>query len=358
MLRAYDFQHFTEGYPYLWKNGGHTFGAEDDGSTTKAIEFYTNTEKKGIISFQWHWHSPSGGQVSKNTFYTDETSFDVTKAVQPGTTENTLIIRDIDAIAVQLKKLSDAGVPVLWRPLHEAGGGWFWWGAKGPEACRKLYDIIYDRLMNHHGLHNLIWVWSSPETAWYPGNDKVDIVGHDSYPGLYNYTTQKNTFDILHTLTAGKKLVAMTENGPIPSPNDCLLYDAPWSYFMSWGDLVVKQNTNEHIIEVYTNPKVLSFGTNYNYDTVVITDPDPIVLGIAPFELAKIKVYPNPTAEILILEGGNITGIDLFTLNGKQVLSTRKPTSTVSLAHLESGMYILHIHSQNKIYQGKIMLKK
>jgi beta-mannanase len=22
----------------------------------------------------------------------------------------------------------DAGVTVLWHPLHEASGGWFWWG--------------------------------------------------------------------------------------------------------------------------------------------------------------------------------------------------------------------------------------
>lgn len=38
----------------------------------------------------------------------------------------TLLIKDIDTIAVQLKKLQDNGVPVLWRPLHEAEGKWFW----------------------------------------------------------------------------------------------------------------------------------------------------------------------------------------------------------------------------------------
>ena len=31
-----------------------------------------------------------------------------------------LLIRDIDAIAVQLRKFADAGVSVLWRPLHDA----------------------------------------------------------------------------------------------------------------------------------------------------------------------------------------------------------------------------------------------
>ena len=120
---------------------------------------------------------------------------------------------------------------------------------------------MYDRLQNYHHLHNLIWVWSTPETDWYPGNDKVDIVGYDSYPGDYNYGNQKNAFDILYNLTGGEKLVAMSENGPIPNPDDCLDLDAPWSYFMSWSDLVVQQNTTEHLQDVYSNERVLKFGT-------------------------------------------------------------------------------------------------
>ncbi len=260
MLRAGDLQHFTDGYPYLWQDGHHTFGKDDDGTVDELISWYNSTAKKGIVSLQWHWHSPTGGAAGTNTFYTDQTTFDITKAVTPGTQENTDIIRDIDDIALQLKKFEDAGVPVLWRPLHEAGGGWFWWGAKGPEACRELYDIMYDRLQNYHHLHNLIWVWSTPETDWYPGNDRVDIVGYDSYPGDYNYGNQKNAFDILHNLTGGNKLVAMSENGPIPNPDDCLDLDAPWSYFMSWSNLVFEQNTDEHLHDVYGNPRILKFG--------------------------------------------------------------------------------------------------
>ena len=258
MLRAGDFQHFTEGYPYLWKNGGFSFGKEDDGTVDELISWYNSTGKKGLVNMHWHWHSPSGGTVGKNTFYTTETTFDITRAVTPGTPEYNLIIRDIDEIAVQLKKFRDAGVPVLWRPLHEAGGGWFWWGAKGPAACKALYNIMFDRLKNYHQLHNLIWIWSTPETDWYPGNDKVDIIGHDSYPGNYNYGNQKTSFDVLYRLTNGEKLIAMTENGPIPNPDDCFQFDAPWSWFMSWNDLVVSQNSTEHIQAVFAHPDVLT----------------------------------------------------------------------------------------------------
>ena len=98
-------------------------------------------------------------------------------------------------------KLKAAGVPILWRPLHEAGGKWFWWGAKGADACKKLYDIMRDRLINHHKLDNLIWVWSTPESDWYPGNEKVDIIGYDNYPGAHNYDCNTNMYNQLGTMT-------------------------------------------------------------------------------------------------------------------------------------------------------------
>jgi hypothetical protein len=259
MLRAGDFQSYTNGYPYLWDNeiGGHSFGKYDNGTVSQLINWYNSTGGKGIVSLQWHWHSPTGGVVSTNTFYTKDTNFDITQAVIPGTPEYDSIISDIDEIAAQLKRFQDAGIPVLWRPLHEAGGGWFWWGAKGAEPCLALYDLLFDRLKNHHQLHNLIWVWSTPEPAWYPGNDKVDIIGYDSYPGAYSYTNQKPIFDALYLLTQGKKLVAMTENGPIPEPAACLEQDAPWLYFMSWSNLVAAQNSTQHIKDVFETPEVL-----------------------------------------------------------------------------------------------------
>ena len=37
---------------------------------------------------------------------------------------------------VELKKLQASKIPVLWRPLHEAGGKWFWWGAKTSTAAK------------------------------------------------------------------------------------------------------------------------------------------------------------------------------------------------------------------------------
>ncbi|MFW5877758.1 MAG: glycosyl hydrolase, partial [bacterium] len=85
-----------------------------------------------------------------------------------------------------------------------------------------------------------------------------DIIGYDSYPGDFNYGIQKTMFDGLYKITGGQKLIAMTENGPIPDPDACLEEDAPWLLFMAWSDLVSSQNSEQHIKDVYNNTNVLT----------------------------------------------------------------------------------------------------
>lgn len=184
-------------------------------------------EKGGIVTFCWHWNAPE--PYLKNTneqpwyrgFYTDATTIDLAKIMNGEDKDGyDLLIRDIDAIAVQLKALQTADIPILWRPLHEASGGWFWWGASGPESYIKLYQLLYDRLTNYHGIHNLIWVWNGQNKDWYPGDEYVDIVGTDIYPGEKVYNSQAAKFnELLDWNGTNKKIVAMTENGCMFDPD-------------------------------------------------------------------------------------------------------------------------------------------
>ncbi len=256
-IRDYDMQPYSPEYSYNWANGGYAFGPINSPNVSNAISWYYNTNKKAIIDFQWHWHSPSGGQVGTNTFYTQYTSFDVSRAVISGTSEYNAAIRDIDAIAVQLKKLSDGGVPILWRPLHESGGTWFWWSAKGSGPYKALWNIMYNRLVNYHGLHNLIWMWNGNDANWYPGNKTVDILSIDSYPGNFVYTTVQSEFEKVYSISGGQKIIAMSENGPIPDVQGALNAGAGWSFFMSWYDINVG-NSDQHLKDVYQNSNVIT----------------------------------------------------------------------------------------------------
>lgn len=221
----------------------------------------------GITTFLWHWNAPSGVMDEKGKewwrgFYTDSVTFDLEQTLShPESEDYKLLLSDIDVIAEQLKRLNDAKVPVLFRPLHEAEGGWFWWGAKGPEPAKELYRLLYDRLVNKHGLNNLIWVWNSVQPEWYPGDDVVDIVSVDSYPPPGDHSPVSNHFDNLVVLVNDKKLVALTENGSIPDPDLMKAYGANWSWFVTWeGEYLTggKHNSEQILNKIYNHPDVIT----------------------------------------------------------------------------------------------------
>ncbi|KAK2037676.1 family 26 glycosyl hydrolase [Colletotrichum somersetense] len=238
----------------------------EHGAVSTAVEdAIAHHARGGIVSVLWHWNAPAGlYDTAENPwwsgFYTRATDFDVASALADPTGANyTLIVRDMDAIAVQLARLRDAGVPVIWRPLHEAKGAWFWWGAQGPEACKQLYALLYDRLTNHHGLDNLIWNWNSVSPDWYPGDDTVDILSTDVYAqGHGPMTSQYN--DLL-TLGKDKKLVAAAEVGSAPFPDLLQAYGADWLYFCVWGDGYINNtewNSVEDLKKIYDSEYVLT----------------------------------------------------------------------------------------------------
>lgn len=197
----------------------------------------THENKNVILSALFHWRAPSGGAE----FYTDRTTFDVAAALaDTNSAEYAELIADIDLISAELKKLADADIPVLWRPLHEAQGGWFWWGAKGSTALKDLWVIMYDRMTNVHGLNNLIWVFthsSDLSEDWYPGDSYVDIVGYDGYASPANdaSATFSGQYATLKSRHDGKKIIALTETGTIPDVANMHDQDAWWSFFITWN---------------------------------------------------------------------------------------------------------------------------
>ena len=207
-----------------------------------------------ILTVMWHWNAPTGlidKMIQKDgktidarwyrAFYTEATTFDVADALKnPNGHNYQLLLRDIDAIAVQLKKLSDANVPVLWRPLHEADGGWFWWGAKGPDAFKQLWSIMYDRLTHYHHLNNLIWVYTGSEKwDWYPPADQFDVIGVDLYP-QDNRDPSSALWDALQAHYGGDKLLTISECGAVPDVQAMAKLGVHWSYFDSWFGRIEK----------------------------------------------------------------------------------------------------------------------
>lgn len=200
-------------------------------------------DQNGIPTIMWHWRDPSR---KTEEFYANATPFDVSKIDDPASYEYKAIISDIDYVSGLLKVLQNEHVPVIWRPLHEGANGSFWWGAKGPGPYRKLFQLMYDRMVNYNGLKNLIWVYTTePNDAdWYPGDQYVDIVGRDMYTSG-DHSSQSAEFNRIYALYGGKKMVAYTEAGSIPDPDNLQRDGAAWAWVNIWsGDYVTGTTWN------------------------------------------------------------------------------------------------------------------
>ena len=218
----------------------HVTGSGDVSQVDEAIEWHTYSG--GLVTFTWHWFVPRDidNPSMGIAFYTDEIiNFSLANAVTPGTAEYEQIIHDIDEVAIQLQRLEAAGVPVIWRPLHEAAGGWFWWGKASRDTTmtdnyKKLWYIVFDRLENYHKLTNLIWVWNAQSATMTVDPNTYDISGTDIYPNSETHTAQASEFNKLRDMTAEGKMIALTECGYLPDIEDMKDKNAMWLYSMPW----------------------------------------------------------------------------------------------------------------------------
>ena len=247
-------------------------------------ESYIALQSAGhVLGFCWHWNAPTNllntaSEPWWSGFYTAATTFDVAAALaNTNSIEYSLILRDIDAIAVQLEKVSSNNIPVLWRPLHEASGGWFWWGAKGPGPFKQLWRLLFNRLTTYHNLHNLIWVLTNEDPDWYPGNDVVDIVGVDAYPAdptdalSTDWQALKPQFD-------GVKLLALTEFGGVPDVERMHVFGVWWSYFSPWTGSYIEDAPIATLTRIYQSPEVITLD-ELNAVPPVITSTGPSIAG-------------------------------------------------------------------------------
>ncbi|GAA0404862.1 hypothetical protein Acor_23540 [Acrocarpospora corrugata] len=175
--------------------------------------------------------------------------------------ENTSFRERLDGAAA-LQQLKNAGAAVIWRPFHEAGGAWFWWSKEGGAQYNRLWRYMYDYFTNTKGLNNLIWLHGyngSPQSAFYPGKQYVDIGGADTYAGDGNYDPQKAMYDATRAIVGTTVPIALHENGPIPDPDRLQSTGARWVLFGTWhGNHLTVSNSADHLRKVYGHSYVVT----------------------------------------------------------------------------------------------------
>ena len=299
-------------------------------------------------------------QSSGNTPYTE---FSITKAYdseakkwKTESDEYKAIVRDMEIVADSLLTLQKEGIALIWRPLHEASGAWFWWGTDGAEPCVALYKLMFDTFVNKKGLHNLIWVWTTDEATdaldWYPGDEYVDIVGRDYYyyPREANHASLISSFEKVKEMYGAKKIVTLSENGSVPYPDSMKADGANWSWFMPWyGDYAMEGWANDNNAE--------SWNTVMNNEYTITLEDMP---GWDKYKVEPVGNKPTaPTvAESKVDVSGNIVSftaaksgnvsVDVFGMNGKRIATLYNGTimagsNSFSLENMPQGRYIVRV---------------
>ena len=244
---------------------------------TMINQVITEWNNGAMINLMWHACNPAKSRPcywDGNGVLSSMTDWEWSQLLTNGTPINQNWKAMMDEVAVYLQQLENAGVEVLFRPLHEMNQGMFWWGGRpGSNGTAALYRLTRDYFQNTKGLSNLIWVWnlqdfsslSSDLNNYDPGSNYWDVLTLDMYwsdgqgytSGKYNALLNK----------ANGKIIGIGECEDLPSVN--LLAQQPqWSFFMGWSELTFSGNTNQKIQEIYWSGRVLTLNEMPGWNNV------------------------------------------------------------------------------------------
>lgn len=182
-------------------------------------------------------HLPNFAQVAKRPkidgkydfsgYSPNDVSGEVGSRILPDGDLNEVYNSYLDMIAEYALNLQAQNVPIIFRPLHEHNGHWFWWGKghieEGDYIALWQYTVKY--LRDEKGVHNMLYAFSPngpclDEESYlygYPGDRYVDILGLDLYDDKQD---DKWKGDLKKSLTvigakakATGKVLALTETG-------------------------------------------------------------------------------------------------------------------------------------------------
>ena len=373
------------GFDFLHASGKNSDQQWYQGYTHASLEMAKTVWKAGgIPQFNWHWKDP---MHEVEAFYTQSsgndpyTEFSINKAYDESTgkwktssDEYKAIVRDMEMIADSLLTLQKEGVAVLWRPLHEASGKWFWWGTDGAKSCVALYKLMFDIFVNQKGLHNLIWVWTTDEASdaldWYPGDEYVDVVGRDYYyyPRESNHSSLIGSFETVKEIFGGKKIVALSENGSVPYPDEMKADGANWSWFMPWyGDYAMEGWANDNNAEswkiVMNNEYTLTLEDMPGWDKYEIVTPPTTgfknTLNAQKIATSLSVIGKNLQISIPGFAANANARVAIFDMQGNQVMSRtiNGANASINLNGIAAGQYLVKVQGKGFTQNGKILVK-
>jgi mannan endo-1,4-beta-mannosidase len=190
-------------------------------------ELIRHGQAGNIVTLVWHPENPVAG----GNFGTPIANADLKRMIDPATATGAAWKVQLDRAAAVLQQFKNAGVPVLFRPLHEQNGNFFWWGDKGQRgadlsARQKAWAAMWRHMVKYltvtKGLDNLVFVFGTnqvnydgvvPPLTYYPGGQWADAVSIDIYDEQLDLAGAKRGLQYYAALVGTGKPFGLAEFG-------------------------------------------------------------------------------------------------------------------------------------------------
>lgn len=307
----------------------------------------------GIPTVMWHWGAPTLGEGYENS----KGTIDVAKCFQEGSAENKAMWADLKRIADHLTVLRDAKVPVLWRPMHENDGGWFWYGKGGGANFVKLWRTMFDYFTKERKLNNLIWVMchsGTPKADWNPGAAYVDIAGGDTYANSDD--PQAGIFKTVDNIYGKTMPKTLHECGILPDPDKAFSQGATWSWWMLWHTSYAENHNRDALKRIY------------NHDRIITRDELPDwaarIRSVSVPGARKAASGRSDRLDVVYRDGGVSVScgakgcglLSLVSLDGRALQLEGSVDGFVALDESRSGVYLLRAIDAAGVRETKIVV--
>jgi len=245
---------------YINQNTGKSpaIRAFDVNNSLAPTQCVAHAKKGGLCMFGYHM-----GIANGDGYASSQTKTDINQVLTDGTAFNTTFKARLDKTAAMVQTAQDGGAVAIMRLFHEAGGKWFWWSMETGAQYVRLWKYAFNYLTVTKGLRNMLWLMpynGSPDAAFYPGKEFVDIGGADVYAGDGKYDPQTAMYNSCVKVFGSTMPIALHECGPIPDPVQLQSSNTKWVLFNVWTSPFYQSPSNsvDHLKSVYTSDYVIT----------------------------------------------------------------------------------------------------
>lgn len=388
-----DSKEVTGAHPALLGSDFHYYldkDATERGFHTEAVK--SAYQQGAVITFDWHL----SGRGTTTYEYQEASKNLANNIVQNLNGDRDWYFGELDkAIGIVNNDLVVDGerIPIIFRPLHEMNGGWFWWGSQATTAenYKALYKLTVDYITER--TTSVLFCWSPnipTNMTYFPGNEYVDVLGLDGYE-FTAASLRSNIAPLVDHAKAHGKVAVIAEtgnrtNGGASPGDDAANY---WKNTMlpaimddpngkakriawvltwinsSWSFPYVphagsSQTAKQSFIDFKNSSNTLFLDEipNMYIENEVVLATDESLIPKAE----KLQIYPTPSRETLtvLLDGfQNNAQIAIYDLNGKKLYEDsldQKETEINIASFLKPGFYVLKVSDSKNSVSRRILV--